>query len=426
LQPEIKKRRTRLWLGIGLGCLIVLFVVLSLVRGGDGGVKVRVEDVKKGPVKQVVTASGSLEPVRSVNVSATHMGKITRLAVEEGDRVEKGQFLLEIDPLERRMAVSRIEASLKAARANLIKAEAGCTYADEELKRVRNLFELGLVPEQELETARTNYERERAGCDAAREAVAEEEALLESARHQLSQVTIHAGMAGVVTALNVDEGETAVVGTMNNPGTVLLTISDLSRMEVHVDVDETEVVDIRRGHPAEIRIDAFPDTTFRGQVTEIGNSPILRGGGGARSVDFEVVVRLLDSVPNIKPGLSASADITTASREDVLLVPIQALTVRDPSSLGGKKGASAADTSGGAEESEEAGDRADLTVEQEQEGVFVVEDGRAHFRSVRTGVAGASRCEVLSGLAAGETVITGPFRVLRDLRDGARVEVERD
>jgi HlyD family secretion protein len=218
-------------------------------------------------------------------------------------------------------------------------------------------------------------------------------------------------MTGVVVELNVEAGETAIVGTMNNPGTVLLTIADLSELEAEVEVDETDVVDLALGMPARVSIDSYPDTTFGGIVTEIGNSAI-RSLQASESVDFNVVITLSDPVPGAKPGLSATADIIVAERKSVLSVPMASLTIRRT----------------GESENPEADELLDddptaRKKSEEKEGVFLVRGKRAAFAPAVTGIVGERYFEVLSGVAEGDTVVSGTFEAIRDLEDGARVRI---
>ncbi|MFN2369849.1 MAG: efflux RND transporter periplasmic adaptor subunit, partial [Candidatus Krumholzibacteriia bacterium] len=264
------------------------------------------------------------------------------------------------------------------------------------------------------------------------------EANLAKARHDLTKVTLTAPMTGVVTRLNVEEGENAIMGTLNNPGTVLLTISDLGTMEAWVEVDETEVVDVALGQPAEITIDAFPGRTFTGRVTEIGNSPLrVRAGATREAVDFEVKITLDEAPANIRPGLSAKASITVAERAGTLAVPLGAVTVRSwplaPADIRRYSGKRArqqeealADLGFVPRGARAAADSTDAEVTRtETEGVFVLKDGYAKFVPVTIGIAGEDDFEVLDGLQEGQTVVTGPFRILRELKDGARVETAR-
>jgi len=226
-------------------------------------------------------------------------------------------------------------------------------------------------------------------------------------------------MDGVITRLNVEEGESAIMGTTNIPGTVLMTIADLSTIETEVEVDETEVVHIKLGDLAKVTLDAFPDTSYTGRVTEIGNSPILSTSAtGQQGVDFKVVVTINDTIPNVRPGLSADTEITVAERAAVPSIPIQSLTVRRESDLEGrgKKKAEEADSTDSADPD---------AANREIEGVFVVEDGRARFRPVEVGISSQKYFEVVSGLEVGEKVVSGNYRAIRDLRDGQLVKVSK-
>jgi len=383
-----------------------------------------------------VDCSGSIEPKRKVDVSANAMGTIVNLAVSEGQRVKQGDLLLEIDPSEYAAAVKALEATIRTAKADLRLAEASRDQALEDRDRAEKLFDSGLSTEEQVTAARTGARVEAAKVESARHRIEQYEANLAKARHDLKKVTITAPMSGVVTRLNVEEGENAIMGTLNNPGTVLLTISDLKTMEAWVDVDETEVVKVALGQEAKVTIDAFPDSTFTGHVTEIANSPLtVRTGATREAVDFEVKITLDRAPANIRPGLSAKASITVAVRDQALAVPLGAVTVRewplkaeDIRRYSGRRAreqeaalkdlgfqARPAETDSGAAKVER----------KEQEGAFVLKDGFAKFVPVSIGIAGEDDFEVLSGLDEGETVVTGPFRILRELKDGARVDVEK-
>ena len=420
---------------IGLAA-VVLGVVTAVILRGGGKAEATVEaaEVVRKDLTATVSSSGTVQPKRQVDVSANAMGTIVDLAVEEGQRVDQGDLLLEIDPSEYAAAVQALEASILTARADLRLAEAAAEKAGLDRERAEELFAEGLASEQDVVAARTNARVEQARAEAARHRIEQYQANLAKARHDLTKVTLVAPMAGVVTRLNVEEGENAIMGTLNNPGTVLLVISDLGTMEAWVEVDETEVVKVELGQPAEITIDAFPDRTFTGRVTEIGNSPLrVRAGATREAVDFEVKITLDDAPATIRPGLSAKAEIRVAARTDALAVPLGAVTVRewplretDIRRYTGKR----------AREQEQAladlgfrarGDRPDsaaAAAREETEGVFVVADGYAKFVPVELGIAGEDDFEVLSGVEAGWTVVSGPFRILRELKDGARVEIQ--
>jgi HlyD family secretion protein len=434
-------------IGVVVGVVVVVFILANLLGKREPSVDVETEVVAKQDLKALVTASGQIQPKKSVNVSANTMGKIVELAVAEGDSVEKGQLLVRIDPRGPESIKAQASAGLRAAEANLELYKANLTEAKADKERIEKLHARDLASDQQMITARTAYEVAVANVTAARGDVARQQAALSSADYELSKVTIHAEISGVVTRLNVEEGENVVTGTMNNAGTVLMTISDLSHMEAEVLVDETDVVDVFVGLEAEVTIDAFPDTTFKGRVTEVGHSAIVSAGsfGREESADFEVKVALLDPLINARPGLSASADIVTAVRDSVPSIPIQALTIRPYDK---KKGAGAAggdaesgddegsgegsdqdsgetsEESSGEDESEGASSKS-KGEKEELQGVFVVEDGRAVFKPCKVGIAGEKHFEVVSGLEIGEEVIKGPFKTLRKLRDGAKVEAKK-
>jgi HlyD family secretion protein len=420
-----KKRKAFLAIAV-----VVVLAVLVLINVGNRGGKrteVEVAGVAKRDVSKVVTASGEIQPKRRVNVSATVIGKVTRLAVVEGQRVRKGDFLLEIDPASYETAVEQLSAAVRAAEAAVQLEDAALVKVEYDYKRANQLGEKGFASENELEIAKSNLDIARARAETARQNLAQSKANLKRARHDLQQVRIVAEMSGVITALNVEEGESAIMGTINNPGTVLLTIADLSEMEAEVRVDETEVVRVRLGQAATVRLDAHPDTTFQGVVTEVGNSALRsQVGMGQESVDFKVVVAIRDSIPDIRPGLSASVDIAVAEEKKALAIPIQCLTVRDPARLArerrrgqGKRESKQAD-SAATDTTRDDGKPRDI------EGVFVVEKGVAHFRPVRVGIAGQSHVVVQSGLSEGEQVVAGPFKVIGDLRDGDPVKIKKD
>ena len=419
-----RKRKT---IVVAAGAL-VLAALLAINLGSKRGKRVEVEvsSVGRRDVAKVVTASGEIQPKRRVDVSATTIGRVTKLAVIEGQRVKKGDFLLEIDAEPYETTVEQLQAAVRGAAASLQLEQAAMRKAEYDFDRARQLSEKGFLSDTELKDAQASLDMARARVQSAEEMHTQAQANLRKARHDLRQVRIVAEMPGVITALNVEEGESAIMGTINNPGTVLLTIADLSEMEAEVRVDETEVVLVRPGQEAKVRLDAQPDTTYHGAVTEVGNSALrMQVGMGQESVDFKVVVAIHDSIPNIRPGLSASVDIGVAKEKKALAVPIQCLTVRDPARLarerrrGKKDGALAGDSA--AVDTTGEDDK-----EREIEGVFVVSDGVAHFRPVRVGIAGKSHFVVLSGLKAGEQVVSGPFKTIADLKDGQAVKIKKD
>ena len=415
------------WLIVaGVVVVIAVFVVLNLLRGGSK-VEVQTEKVKGRNITQTVSASGNIRSKRQLDVSASAIGKVTALAVREGDRVEQGQFLLQIDPTDYESMVDQLEASIRSGDAALEMEKANRAKAEYDLNKIENLFGQQLVSEGDLRNAKLAVDVSNARVKSAEENLIQQRATLKKASHDLREVRITADMPGTITTLNVDEGESAIMGTLNNPGTVLLTISDLSQIEAEVLVDETEVVYVKVGQPAKVTLDAHPDTTFHGVVTEVGNSAVRSQLGlGQTSVDFEVVVAVKDSIPNVRPGLSANVDIEVATVKDALSVPIQCLTLRRSSELksGGK--AAGADTSAAdAEDDAESGDAdedGEGKAKDEIEGVFVVKDGKAVFTPVVVGIAGSSYFEVTKGLSKGDEIVSGPFKAINDLKNGDPVK----
>jgi HlyD family secretion protein len=403
------------WLLVAIAVIVVVLILVNLRARRERGLEVQMEEVEKRDISMVISASGSIRPKRQVDVSASSMGRITKVAVEEGEWVERGQFLMQIDPIQLESVVLQIEAALEASRSNERQAYAQRKKAKNDLDRIMILYEKGWRTDQEVDAARASYDVAAANHEAAKHQIAQQEAYLKSARHNLEEVTIEATMDGIITRLNVEEGESAIMGTTNIPGTVLMTIADLSKIETEVEVDETEVVHIKLGDLAKVTLDAFPDTSYVGRVTEIGNSPILSTSSmGQQGVDFKVVVTITDTIPNVRPGLSADTEITVAERTDVSSIPIQSLTVRRKKDL--KEKNNQADTTGS--DSEEGN--------EEIEGVFVIEDGRARFRTVDVGISSQKHFEVVSGLEVGDKVVSGNYRAIRDLRDGQLVKISKN
>ena len=409
---------------------------------------VTVETIRTRDLQAIVAASGTIQPQRQVDISANTMGRVTRLAVVEGQRVETGDFLLEIDPRSLEGQLQQGEARVAAAQSSLAQARTAVEQARVNLDAARQAFDRqqqlwseGLTTRESLEHAETTLAVRRADLlvseqdvETREQQVVQEQAALATTRYNLSQIVIEAPMSGIVTRRNIEEGENVVVGTMNNPGTVLLTIADMSIIEAEIQIDETEVPSVRLDQPAEVTIDAMPDRIFAGRVTEIGNSPVEEGGQNnaqPQATTFQVVVTLDEEVPDIRPGFTATAEITTATREGVVAVPIQSLTVRDllfdengqlvreplPERPRRLFGAPAEPVTRVAAEPLPGQTREDT------QGVFIVRDAHAVFTPVGIGIAGERYFEVLSGIQPGDRVITAPFSEVRRMADGEAVEV---
>jgi HlyD family secretion protein len=414
-----------LWIGIG-GALVLLLVVVNVIRAKQGKVeavqlaRVRVEDVTS-----VVRAPGKIEPKTQVKVSADIPGKIVKLAVKEGDRVRKGQLLLQIDDTQYRAALGQAEAALASAEGMQRDAETGFKVTDANYSRQRALFEKKLLSQAEWDVASKTFESSRAGLNSAREEVSRARAALIGARDNVAKCRFEAPFDGIVSALNVEQGEIVITGTMNNPGTQILTVSDLSKMLVRADVDETDVVDMQLGQRAKITVDALPDTSFQGTVIEIGNT-------AKRSItstvegqtNFEVKVVFDEDVPEVRPGMTADVEIETATHPKTSAVPIQAVVVRTDRELerAARKGKPAPRASKG--EAIAADEDTVGRKEKEITGVFAVKDGVAKFVPVRTGIAGETMIEVFGDLKPGESVVTGPYKALRELKPETKVKQE--
>jgi HlyD family secretion protein len=416
-----------------IGILVVVVLgsatIISLVQGRDRGVEVRMEEVSRRDLISTVTASGNIRARLAVDISADVMGRVIELNVEEGDDVTQGEVLLRIDPSQLEAAVSRAQAALSQAQAQVAQQQANLTRAERDFERTRSLWmrDSTLVSPQQVEDAETNAEVNRSLLEAADFGVSQAQAALEETQDQLSKTIIRAPISGKVTRLSVEAGETVVIGTMNNPGSLILTISDLSVVEAVMEVDETDVPEIALGDSAVVELDAFPDRQFSGRVTEIGNSAIVppsttAGTGQTAAIDFEVVITLDDPGIQLRPDLSATADVITALREGVTAIPIISLTVREEEE--------SADAEIEEEDSNQVerpeGPVARGLQTREIEGVFVVRDGIATFVEVEVGITGQEYFEILSGVEPGDTVVSGPYQRIRELTDGDPVKPTDD
>jgi len=420
-------------IAIGAGVVVILAVVAASLGGREGDeVAVRIEDVALRDLVARVTATGHVEPKTSIDISADVSGRIVQLTVEEGDDVVEGQLILVIDPARFEAAVDRAEAALSDAQAREAQARGNYEQARRDWDRIRQLKEAaaGMITETEFEQARTQAEVQQALAESARHGVNMARASVREARDNLAKTVIEAPMSGRVTRLNVERGETAVVGTMNNPGSLLLTIADLSIMEAVIEVDETDVPQITIGDSTLVTIDAFRDQEFVGRVTKIGNSSIRPRNqlqsSSEQAIDFEVRITLENPDVALRTDLSATADVITAVRPDVLAIPIIALTLMEPSEferipVEGEEVQEEGD--GLADETGPGSDARDASGEP-IEGVYVVDGDRVRFRPVEVGIAGDNYFEVLSGLEEGETVVSGTYQAIRELEDGALISVE--
>jgi HlyD family secretion protein len=406
-------------LGLFAG-LIVLAVgavmAMGAARNKKKAVEVRMDQVGTRDLVSVVTASGKIEPDTKVDILSDIQGRITQIAVKEGDLVKKGDFLLQIDAAVYQAAVSRAQGLVASAQSEYIRARANEDQARRALDRALELQKANssLITQEAIEQAQTandvavaNTRASQAGLDQAR-------AGLQEASDNLRKTRIIAPISGRVTRLAVEEGEVAVPGTFSRDVGLLMTIADLSVILAKVQVDETDVIRLADGDSVEVSIDAFPDTTFTGRVTKISNSAKLTAtstasGSNDRAVDFDVEVTLAHPPEDIRPDLSCTARIVTDVRKGALSVPIIALTVRENQKVPNESAPTRTDTTASKKK-------------KETEGVFVVNDGIATFRPVKVGIAGDEYFEVLEGVKAGETIVSGTYQAIRDLKDSTRVK----
>lgn len=396
---------------------LVAVTATTAARRGARAVEVRIEPVQRRDLVASVTASGQVQPHSKVDIASDISGRIVRLAVQEGQVVARGQFLLQIDPSQYQAAVQRAEAALASARAQAAQAAASLLQSQRNFERSAAMKKANpaLVSDEQLEQLRTAADVNRAIAEAAGHSVDQAAAALRDAQTALGKTTIVAPMSGRVTRLAVQQGETAVPGTFNRDAATLLTISDMSVLETKVKVDETDVARIAVGDSAIVQIDAFPDTTFLGRVVKISNSSVraLTGATVDQAVDYEVTIQLLNPPSDTRPDFSATARIVTDSRSRVLSVPIIALTVRENESLAA--GDTAVATLGRSPQAKQVGKR-------DIEGVFVVgADHKVSFRPVRVGIAGDKYFEVRAGLRENERIVGGSYQAIRELKDGTLV-----
>ncbi|HSE50437.1 MAG TPA: efflux RND transporter periplasmic adaptor subunit [Terriglobales bacterium] len=427
--------------------IVVVAVVLGLVVwgsvafSGSSAPEVTTGKVGREDLASIVSASGEIKPKTYVNIGANAFGKIVRLYVKEGDHVKRGQLLAQLENVQSSADVNAMRAGLDVSRTDAVAAQAGLerAKADEERtrldwQRAQGLYQSGLIPKSDFDARKSAFDsaaaalaQAKAQNESANKRIAQSSATLTRASDVLSKTQYLAPYDGVVTSLPVREGETVVVGIQNSPGSTLMTLADMSVITAEVRVDETDIVNVKLGQDAEVSIDAIPGKKFPGKVTEIGNIAILRSTGLATSQttagtqeakDFKVVVTLTNPPENLRPGLSTTAKITTASRQNALAIPLQALTLRTKGDLEEKKG------KGGVEA---AAPSSAKDAKEELQGVFVVtgkgKQAKVQFKPVQTGITGTTDVEVTSGLTEGDEIVTGSYKVLRSLKNGATVKV---
>jgi HlyD family secretion protein len=423
----------------GVVLLLVIAVVATIKLRDRDVVEVQTGKVAREELVSTVSASGEIRPKVYVNVGANAFGKITHLFVKEGDHVKQGQLLAQIENVQPSAGLAAQRASLESSQVDVLAAEANLNRSKADLEskkldwdRAQGLYKDGLIPKSQYDTTKAAYDvavatlaQAKAQLDSARSHVSQNSAMVTQSADVLSKTEYRAPFDGVVTSLPVREGETVVIGIQNAPGSTLMTLADMSVITAEVKVDETDIVSVKLGQPAEVTIDAIPNKTFHGTVTEIGDNAIVRSTGLSTSQsttssqeakDFKVVVTLSDPPENLRPGLSTTAKITTAKKDGVLAIPIQALTIRQKGDLEEKK------KNGSVQAAAPTKPTADQ--KQEIQGVFVVgKDHKAKFVPVETGITGTTDIEVSKGLNEGDEIITGSYKILRTLKNNAGVKV---
>ena len=445
-------------IGVGAALVLGIIVAVTVYQSRKNLVTVQSGKVQKQNLASVVSASGEIKPKTYVNIGANAFGKIIKLHVKEGDRVKKGQLLAQLENVQSSADVNATRASVQAAEtdavagdaalktslADLNRAKSDAAHAKLDWDRAQGLYKAALIAKQDYDVKKAAWESADAGLAQAEARVAQAKAQKDSMDKHITQnqanltrvsdvlqkTTYEAPFDGVITNLPVREGETVVIGIQNSPGSTLMTIADMSVITSEVKVDETDIVNVHLGQPADVTIDAIPHKVFHGIVSEIGDNAIVRSTGVATSQatstsqeakDFKVVVTLSDPPADLRPGLSSTAKITTATRSSVLSIPIQALTVRTQADLVPKdKGAGK-----GSNNVQAASAPVDASkLKEEIQGVFVIRNKKAEFVPVDTGISGTTDIEVTKGVQEGDEVITGSYKVLRTLKPGTSVKID--
>src|SRR5438445_8827049 len=446
-------------IGVAVAVLLLAIVGFTVYQSHKNLVTVQTGVAQRQNLSSVVSASGEIKPKTYVNIGANAFGKIVKLYVKEGDRVKKGQLLAQLENVQSGADVAATRASLEAARTDAVAADAGLKTAMADLNRAKadaertrldweraqGLFKEALIAKSEYDSRKAAWESAQAGLAQAEARIAQNKAQSDSAERHISQnratlthasdvlqkTTYQAPFDGMITNLPVREGETVVIGIQNSPGSTLMTIADMSLITAEVKVDETDIVNVNMGQPAAVTIDAIPKKVFHGVVTEIGNNAIVRSTGMAtaqqtstsqEAKDFKVVVTVQDPPEDLRPGLSATAKITTATRKKALTIPIQALTIRRQADLESKTENGAVQAAG---PQNAASKQKDKNKDKEEiQGVFVIRNGKAEYVPIDTGITGTTEIEILKGLKEGDEIVTGSYKVLRTMRPGASVKVD--
>jgi len=431
--------KKKLFLIIGGVIVILIIVIFNLTMSSSNAVKVQAEVVKTRDLVEKVSASGRIQPQTKVNITSEINGEVIALLVKEGDFVEIGRMLVVLDTVQLRTDVDQARFAVREVNARLEGAKTSLDQAKDEFERQQKLFENNLTSETQFKNSRYDYLNTKSSYEATLAQASQYQSRYEKQLDNLSKAKIVAPMSGIITYLECEVGEIAAAQTSFTQGKTLMTISDLSVFEVEVEVDETEVAKVKLHQKVDIEVDALPDTVFQGEVIEIGNTAMITGSGTQdQSTNFKVKVVFTDPHIDIRPGMSADVDITTHEKNQVLTVPFASVVMRsmDVDSLRRALQGDTVDenTTGVAEvhaaEVTEEEEKPSETAEDEEKereeikGVFIMRDGQARFVEVATGIADQKNIEVSSGIKEGDSVISGPYRVLRTIKDGDQVETE--
>ena len=446
-------------IAIGAGAVVLLAAIVgfTVYQSHKNVVTVQTGKAQRMDLVAVVSASGEIRPKTYVNIGANAFGKIIRLYVKEGDRVKQGQMLAQLENVQSAADMDAMQASLEAARTDAVAAEAALNTSAADLNRAKSdaersdldwtraqgLYKDALISKSDYDMQKAAHQTAVAGLAQAEARVAQAKAQKDSADRRIGQAganlthaadvlkktTYQAPYDGVITNLPVREGETVVMGIQNAPGSTLMTLADMSVITAEVKVDETDIVNVQMGQTAQVTIDAIPKKTFKAVVTQIGDNAIVRSTGVSTSQqtstsqeakDFKVVVTLVDPPDDLRPGLSTTAKITTATRGNTLTIPIQALTVRRQSDLVPKDEKGSVQAASPQTDASKDKDKD----KQEIQGVFILRNHKAEFVPVDTGIAGTTDIEVIKGLKEGDEIVTGSYKVLRTLRPGSSIKVD--
>lgn len=403
--------KKKILIAVTVAVVLGLIFYISMKKSNNKKVDVYVHKADMGNLTSEVSASGIIEPKLKVNISSNVIGQIVSLTVKEGQDVKKGDFLLQVDPQRYKAEVDSWAAQVRVAKINVEQAEVTLRESESNLNRIRSLYEQQIASESELEQATIKYESAQVQLKSVKEQVRQSEANLERTKDELAKTTFNAPMSGVVSKLNAEEGENVITGTMNNPGTVIMIISDMSEVLAKINVDETDINQVKIGQKCEITVDAVENKVYKGKVSDIASS----ASKDQEVSVFEVEIMISNPDENLKPGMSARAEIETNYRKNIVTVPLQAVVEREIDKKESK--------------TNRQGGRISISVSssnEKQEVVFIIKDGKAVQVPVKTGISSTSDIEILSGIQKGDSVITGPYRTLKKLKDGDDVKIKEE